>query len=179
MVCTAASGTTCREVLQLNPNAASGMYLIDPDGFGGNPPFSVYCDMVKDGGGWTNIDFSNNKVLLDNGHFVLCQGGMSTGANSVTCTNPVFDQDQNKPLYHFNCSGTDNSANYIIDHMAIKLGHKNNPSLGFSGLSQAYTNQTSSNDKEYCYINGTVVFCNAYNSPGNGNCRPGYFTISF
>ena len=31
------------EVKQRNPGATDGEYMIDPDGPGGNPPFSVYC----------------------------------------------------------------------------------------------------------------------------------------
>jgi hypothetical protein len=33
--------------------SASGVYPIDPDGVGGAPGFSAYCEMSADGGGWT------------------------------------------------------------------------------------------------------------------------------
>ena len=43
-------------ILNANPGSASGTYTIDPDGTGGNAPFSVTCDMTTAGGGWTVID---------------------------------------------------------------------------------------------------------------------------
>ncbi|MFP6687069.1 MAG: fibrinogen-like YCDxxxxGGGW domain-containing protein, partial [Polyangiaceae bacterium] len=183
-VCISAAGETCRQVLQNNPNAASGNYLIDPDGAGGNPPYSAYCDMVKDGGGWTNIDFTANKVYLANGNFVQCVGGMSSSATSFTCTNPIFNNDANKRFYHYLCDGNDNSANYIKDHMGPLLGHRLKNTLGFGSQQQNYTSQTSDGTVgEYCYISGAVVpydnaACNAYNGGGNGNCTPGVFTLS-
>jgi len=53
---------TCRALLLAQPNAASGIYWIDPDGIGGHPPFRVRCDMTgedvglpasPENGGWT------------------------------------------------------------------------------------------------------------------------------
>ena len=45
--------TSCAKLLAGNVNLASGLYTIDPDGVGADAPFSVYCDMKSDGGGWT------------------------------------------------------------------------------------------------------------------------------
>jgi cysteine-rich repeat protein len=45
----------CVAIQALVPSAASGVYLIDPDGPGGDAPIEVHCDMVTDGGGWTRI----------------------------------------------------------------------------------------------------------------------------
>lgn len=45
--------TSCRQILGDAPDAADGVYTIDPDGADLNAPFSVYCDMTSSGGGWT------------------------------------------------------------------------------------------------------------------------------
>jgi len=45
-------GTTCHHIHQVRPNAPSGSYWIGP---GGSEPFEVYCDMERDGGGWTLV----------------------------------------------------------------------------------------------------------------------------
>jgi len=45
---------SCRDV-QHRGFDVSKIYLIDPDGVGGEPAFEVYCDLQQAGGGWTLI----------------------------------------------------------------------------------------------------------------------------
>ena len=47
--------TDCAKIFALDPTVPSGAYSIDPDGPGGAAAFSVYCDMVTAGGGWTIV----------------------------------------------------------------------------------------------------------------------------
>ncbi|MBK8997065.1 MAG: hypothetical protein IPM35_15135 [Myxococcales bacterium] len=49
-----------------NPSLGSGVYNIDPDGTGGQAPFSVVCDMTTDGGGWTLALLKNS---VHNGNY--------------------------------------------------------------------------------------------------------------
>ncbi|HKQ68293.1 MAG TPA: fibrinogen-like YCDxxxxGGGW domain-containing protein [Polyangiaceae bacterium] len=44
---------SCKDRLAAEPSSASGVYLVDPDRGGGDPPFATFCKMDLAGGGWT------------------------------------------------------------------------------------------------------------------------------
>jgi hypothetical protein len=49
---------SCKAIHDADPALPSGTYEIDPDGTGGDPPVTVACDMLTDGGGWTLVFLS-------------------------------------------------------------------------------------------------------------------------
>ncbi|MCC6558988.1 MAG: DNRLRE domain-containing protein [Polyangiaceae bacterium] len=51
----ACSYASCKALHEAQPGLGSGTYTIDPDGPGWSAPYSVYCNMVLDGGGWQLI----------------------------------------------------------------------------------------------------------------------------
>lgn len=61
------SGKTCSEIKLYSPQATSGSYVIDPDGDGGYPPFTVYCDMTdKNGVGVSVVSHDSESRTLIN-----------------------------------------------------------------------------------------------------------------
>lgn len=57
---------SCNAILQNDPEAASGVYTIDPDGRDDeHEPVSVLCEMDVDGGGWTLVASSRGVPLRD------------------------------------------------------------------------------------------------------------------
>jgi hypothetical protein len=84
---------SCLDIKNNNPKASDGIYEIDPDGIGNNQPFKVYCDMTREGGGWTlyanHTDEINKKVrklvtpskfaIMTNSHWIAVREKMSVG----------------------------------------------------------------------------------------------------
>lgn len=54
----------CKDLLSADPSLADGLYFIDPDGEGGEPPFEVACNMSTDGGGWIELSVSDSQTVL-------------------------------------------------------------------------------------------------------------------
>jgi hypothetical protein len=69
------SDATCLDLLTSTPGLPSGVYSIDPDGAGGEPPVSVVCDMTTEDGGWTLGLIKNS---LHNGNYQTFASGRET-----------------------------------------------------------------------------------------------------
>ena len=55
---------SCEELRDAG-ETANNLYWIDPDGPGGNGAFQVWCDMTRDGGGWTLVAKVNTADVYD------------------------------------------------------------------------------------------------------------------
>jgi hypothetical protein len=66
------AGATCKAILEDVPSATTGLYLLDPDGEGGEEPVVSVCDMQTDGGGWTLALLKNS---VGNGNYATFASG--------------------------------------------------------------------------------------------------------
>lgn len=49
------SNSSCKALVDIDDELPDGMYMLDPDDDGPGAPFTGFCDMTYDGGGWTLI----------------------------------------------------------------------------------------------------------------------------
>ncbi len=82
----------CQAILNNEPNAGDGMYLIDPDGNGGFGPFMAECVMSIEGGGWTRFNWLKQaypggkdplefEVAQCDPNSAICRGRIPAAAN--------------------------------------------------------------------------------------------------
>lgn len=56
------AATSCLAIHEAHPALDSGVYWLDVDGGGSAPTFRTWCDMDRDGGGWTLVMQNNGGV---------------------------------------------------------------------------------------------------------------------
>ncbi len=56
---------SCQEILETGQSIGDGYYTIDADGHSGRlEPFEVYCDMTRQGGGWTLYAYHTDGIAV-------------------------------------------------------------------------------------------------------------------
>lgn len=79
--------TSCKSILDSNPEATSGVYTIKPS----SSTYDVYCDMETDGGGWTKINATTAQTIVDrNGGSFNTQNTTQSGFDGA---KPYFISD--------------------------------------------------------------------------------------
>lgn len=125
---------TCREILAADAQAKSGSYVIDVDGAGGQTPFAVYCDMVNDGGGWTQVGKvgQGNFTALTDVEYLALIANVTTDVNTGALTEGTIPGTSQ--MAFFNKAHTD--ALFNASGKVVRMDMNNN--LGDTGANGTY-----------------------------------------
>ncbi len=121
---------SCQTLLMMVPDATSGVYQLDVDGSGPQPPFFSFCEMQADGGGWTlalKMDGAQQTFSYAN--------ALWTNTETLNDNMPSFDKSEAK-LAAFNLLAFHQIRVVMVtgnDTRSIVLGDSNGIGGVFSG----------------------------------------------
>jgi alpha-tubulin suppressor-like RCC1 family protein len=178
-------GTTPTGCQTLPVGAASGLYVLDPDGAGGAAPYTAWCDMTTTQGvlrgGWTVVfqptstnyntaalDYTlNNSALLTNATEVL----MAFRDASMNVTNrAVFPMPTAwRTQSPFRYQATDLVTTVSVNGATAVTS---NLRYGYANWSTLCTDPwiTSSNYGRICFTSTTAPYFNGFASTSGDNC---------
>jgi len=88
--------TDCLSIITERPDAPDGLYWIDFDGTG--RPIQTWCDMTRDGGGWTLVLQASNYSAYTYSHAVWTAS--EADSSEILTTDPGVSQDAVSPGFY-------------------------------------------------------------------------------